>query len=150
MMVSAPQRVAHTILSTSSAIEDVTAELPMLALTFTANALPMIIGSLSGWLWLAGITARPRGDLVAHQLGGHALAFGDERHLRGDLAGAGPLQLGAAVADDARPRRQARRAGRSRRASSVYGPDVSYRSRCSPLVRCTRRNGTRAPPSSSR
>ena len=32
----------------------------MLALTFTANALPMIIGSLSGWLWLAGITARPR------------------------------------------------------------------------------------------
>ena len=32
----------------------------MLALIFTANALPMIIGSLSGWLWLAGITARPR------------------------------------------------------------------------------------------
>ncbi|CKW37405.1 Uncharacterised protein [Mycobacterium tuberculosis] len=60
MMVSAPQRVAHTILSTSSAIELVTAELPMLALTFTANALPMIIGSLSGWWWLAGITARPR------------------------------------------------------------------------------------------
>ena len=60
MMVSAPQRVAHTILSTSSAIEDVTAELPMLALTLTANALPMIIGSLSGWLWLAGMTARPR------------------------------------------------------------------------------------------
>ena len=60
MMVSAPQRVAHTILSTSSAIEDVTAELPMFAFTLTANALPMIIGSLSGWLWLAGITARPR------------------------------------------------------------------------------------------
>src|SRR5271156_5915635 len=60
MMVSAPQRVAQTILSTSSAIEDVTAELPMFALTLTANALPMIIGSLSGWLWLAGITARPR------------------------------------------------------------------------------------------
>ena len=50
MMVSAPQRVAHTILSTSSAIEDVTAELPMLAFTFTPNALPMIIGSASGWL----------------------------------------------------------------------------------------------------
>ncbi len=32
----------------------------MLALIFTAKALPMIIGSLSGWLWLAGITARPR------------------------------------------------------------------------------------------
>ena len=60
MMVSAPQRVAHTILSTSSAIDDVTAELPMFALTLTANALPMIIGSLSGWLWLAGMTARPR------------------------------------------------------------------------------------------
>ncbi len=60
MMVSAPQRVAHTILSTSSAIDDVTAELPMLALTLTAKALPMIIGSLSGWLWLAGMTARPR------------------------------------------------------------------------------------------
>ena len=60
MMVSAPQRVAHTILSTSSAIELVTAELPMFAFTLTKNALPMIIGSLSGWLWLAGITARPR------------------------------------------------------------------------------------------
>ena len=64
MMVSAPQRVAHTILSTSSAIELVTAELPMLALIFTPNTLPMIIGSLSGWLWLAGITARPDGYLV--------------------------------------------------------------------------------------
>ena len=60
MIVSAPQRVAHTIFSTSSAIDDVTAELPILALTFTENALPMIIGSASGWLWLAGITARPR------------------------------------------------------------------------------------------
>ena len=38
----------HTILSTSSAIDEVTAELPMLALILTANALPMIIGSLSG------------------------------------------------------------------------------------------------------
>ena len=52
--------MAHTILSTSSPIEEDTAELPMLALTFTANALPMIIGSASGWRWLAGITARPR------------------------------------------------------------------------------------------
>ena len=60
MIVSAPQRVAQTILSTSSAIELLTAELPMFALTFTANALPMIIGSVSGWLWFAGITARPR------------------------------------------------------------------------------------------
>ena len=87
----------------------------MLALTLTANALPMIIGSISGWLWLAGITARPRGDLVAHQLGGHALAGGDERHLGGDLAGPGALQLGAAVADHAGPRRQARPSDRSSR-----------------------------------
>ena len=48
MIVSAPQRVAHTIFSTSSAIDDVTTELPMFALTFTANFLPMIIGSSSG------------------------------------------------------------------------------------------------------
>ena len=81
MIVSAPQRVAHTILSTSSAIEDVTAELPMLALTFTANALPMIIGSALGVV-VVGRDHRPAaGDLVAHQLGGHALARGDERHL---------------------------------------------------------------------
>ncbi|KBW67054.1 hypothetical protein I066_01264, partial [Mycobacterium tuberculosis TKK_02_0043] len=41
-------------LQAAAAIELVTAELRMLALTFTANALPMIIGSLSGWWWLAG------------------------------------------------------------------------------------------------
>jgi hypothetical protein len=38
------------------------------------------------------------GHLVAHQLGGHPLAFGDERDLGSDLAGAGALQLGATVA----------------------------------------------------
>ena len=59
MIVSAPQRVAHTIFSTSSEIELRTAELPMFALTFTAKFLPMIIGSDSGWRWLAGMTARP-------------------------------------------------------------------------------------------
>ncbi len=59
MTVSAPQRVAHVILSTSSSMEEVTAELPMFALTFTRNRLPMIIGSISGWLTLAGSTARP-------------------------------------------------------------------------------------------
>src|SRR5712671_6563436 len=106
MMVSAPQRVAHTILSTSSAIELVTAELPMLALIFTAKALPMIIGSLSGWLWLAGITARPPGHLVAHQFGPHAFAGGDEGHLGGDLTGARPLQLCASVAEDTGARRE--------------------------------------------
>ena len=60
MIVSAPQRVAHTILSTSSSTDDQTAELPMLALIFTRKFLPMIIGSDSGWRRLTGITARPR------------------------------------------------------------------------------------------
>ena len=59
-MVSAPQRVAHVIFSTSSSIEEDTAELPMFALIFTRNFRPMIIGSVSGWLMLAGMMARPR------------------------------------------------------------------------------------------
>ena len=60
MTVSAPQRMAQTIFSTSSSIEEVTAELPMLALIFTRKLRPMIIGSLSGWLTLDGMMARPR------------------------------------------------------------------------------------------
>ena len=59
MTVSAPHVVAHVSLSTSSAIDDVTAELPMFALTLTRKRRPMIIGSLSGWLTLAGMIARP-------------------------------------------------------------------------------------------
>ncbi len=58
--VSAPQRIDHTSFSTSSATDEVTAELPMLALTFTRKLRPMIIGSTSGWLMLAGMMARPR------------------------------------------------------------------------------------------
>jgi hypothetical protein len=57
--VSAPQVTAQVSLSTSSAIELVTAELPMLALTFTRNRRPMTIGSDSGWLMFAGMIARP-------------------------------------------------------------------------------------------
>ncbi len=57
--VSAPQRVAHVIFSTSSSIDDATAELPMFALIFTRKLRPMIIGSVSGWLTLAGMIARP-------------------------------------------------------------------------------------------
>src|ERR1700752_3341182 len=57
--VSAPQRVAHVIFSTSSSIDDVTAELPILALILTRKLRPMIIGSDSGWLMLAGMIARP-------------------------------------------------------------------------------------------
>ena len=48
MTVSEPQRIAQTILSTSSATDEVTAELPMLALIFTRKFRPMIIGSASG------------------------------------------------------------------------------------------------------
>ena len=40
----------------------------MLALIFTRKLRPMIIGSVSGWLTLAGMIARPRGDLVADEL----------------------------------------------------------------------------------
>lgn len=59
MTVSAPHLVAQVILSTSSSMEEVTAEFPMLAFTFTRNRLPMIIGSISGWLTLVSRTARP-------------------------------------------------------------------------------------------
>ena len=57
--VSAPQRIAQTSFSTSSAAEEVTAELPMLALIFTRKLRPMMTGSSSGWLMLAGMMARP-------------------------------------------------------------------------------------------
>ena len=60
MTVSAPQRVAQVIFSTSSSMVDVTAEFPMLALILTRNFRPIAIGSDSGWLMLAGRIARPR------------------------------------------------------------------------------------------
>src|ERR671917_2888877 len=59
MTVSAPHFVAQVSLSTSSAAEDVTAEVPMLALILVRNRVPMIIGSVSGWLTLAGRMGRP-------------------------------------------------------------------------------------------
>src|SRR5439155_11512586 len=58
--VSAPQRVAHVIFSTSSWIDEDTAELPMLALIFTRKLQPITLGSVSGWLMLFGMIARPR------------------------------------------------------------------------------------------
>src|SRR5205823_13297111 len=58
--VSAPHFVAQRIFSTSSSIDDTTALLPILPLVFTRKLRPMIIGSLSGWLMLAGLIARPR------------------------------------------------------------------------------------------
>ena len=45
--VSAPQRIAHTIFSTSSATPELTAELPILALTLTRKLRPIAIGSSS-------------------------------------------------------------------------------------------------------
>src|SRR5256886_14303454 len=58
--VSAPHFVAQRIFSTSSSIDDATALLPMLALIFTRKLRPMIIGSDSGGLMVAGMIARPR------------------------------------------------------------------------------------------
>src|SRR5882757_1591333 len=82
--VSAPQRIAHTIFSTSSSTEDVTAELPILALILVRKFRPMIIGSSSARLMLEGMMARAR-DLAAHEFrrdegrhrGAEALAVGE-------------------------------------------------------------------------
>ena len=60
--VSAPQRVAQTAFSTSSAMLLWMAELPMFALTLQRKFRPMIIGSASGWLMFAGMIARPRAN----------------------------------------------------------------------------------------
>ena len=92
--VSAPQRVAQRSFSTSSSMTLLTAELPMLALIFTAKPRPMIIGSTSGWLMLAGMMARPAGHLAPHELGRHPLAEGHELHFRGDVPPPRVVQLG--------------------------------------------------------
>ena len=84
MTVSAPQRIAQTIFSTSSSTEEVTAELPILALILVRKLRPMIIGSSSAWLMLAGMIARPRAIFATHEFrrdvlgdrGAEALAIG--------------------------------------------------------------------------
>ncbi len=58
--VSPPHLTDQRIFSTSSSIDEATAELPMLVLIFTRKFLPIAIGSSSGWLMLAGMIARPR------------------------------------------------------------------------------------------
>src|SRR5882762_9321654 len=58
--VSEPHLMDQRIFSTSSSMDDKTAELPMFALIFTRKLRPMIIGSDSGWLTFAGMMARPR------------------------------------------------------------------------------------------
>ena len=93
MTVSAPQCVAQVSFSTSSATDEVTAEFPMLAFTFTRKARPMAMGSDSGWLTLAGMMARPASHLVAHQGGLDVLTQRHEFHLGGDLPAPGVVQL---------------------------------------------------------
>ena len=56
----------------------------MLALIFTRKLRPMIIGSSSGWLMLAGMIARPRATSSRTNSGVDALAERDEPHLLGD------------------------------------------------------------------
>src|SRR6185295_20424822 len=74
--VSEPQRMDQRILSTSSSIDEATAELPMFALIFTRKLRPMIIGSDSGWLMLAGIIARPRA--TSERTNSGVISFGME------------------------------------------------------------------------
>ena len=126
--VSAPQRVAQRSLSTSSPIDDDTAELPMFALIFTRKLRPMIIGSDSGWLMFAGMIARPRGDLVAHELGRHVLADRAEPHLLGDVAAPRVVHLAEVRRRRARLRRSihgCRSFGSPTCGSAARGPDVS-------------------------
>ncbi len=60
MSVSPPHFTDQRIFSTSSSIEEATAELPMFVLILTRKLRPITIGSSSGWLMLAGMIARPR------------------------------------------------------------------------------------------
>ena len=57
--VSPPHLQLHTAFSTSSSMLEFSCELPILVFIFTQKFVPIIIGSLSGWLILAGITALP-------------------------------------------------------------------------------------------
>ena len=77
--VSAPQRVAQVSLSTSSATDEVTDELPMLALTFTKKRRPMTIGSTLGMVDIGGQDGPPGADLVAHDLRFDALPTATKR-----------------------------------------------------------------------
>src|SRR5580693_683453 len=86
--VSAPQRVAHTIFSTSSAAEEVTAELPILALILTRKLRPIAIGSISGWLMFAGMIA------PARHLGAHEFGRDEGRDIRTEALALGKRRLG--------------------------------------------------------
>src|SRR5215831_6140116 len=94
--VSAPQRIAHTIFSTSSSTEEVTAELPILALILVRKFLPMIIGSSSAWLMFEGMMARPRATSLRTNSG--VTKTGTEAALAdGESFGALELKLAAEI-----------------------------------------------------
>src|SRR3954463_5333002 len=78
MTVSAPQRIAHTILSPSAATSDATALLPIFALIFVRKLRPIAIGSDSGWLMLLGMIARPRAISARTNSGGADKTGGGE------------------------------------------------------------------------
>src|SRR3982074_972394 len=86
--VSAPQRIAHTIFSTSSSTDEVTAELPILALILVRKLRPMIIGSSSAGVMLDGVMGGPRAP--PHRLRPPELRRDEERH-----RGAKTLAVGA-------------------------------------------------------
>src|ERR1700751_5795175 len=81
--VSAPQRIDHTILSISSSTEEVTAELPILALILVRKLRPIAIGSSSAWFMFGGEMGGPPATplrptarhLVAHEFRRH-----EQRH----------------------------------------------------------------------
>src|SRR2546428_9120591 len=77
--VSAPHLMAQRIFSTSSSMLEATALLPMLALIFTRKLRPMIIGSDSGWLILAGGVGRPPPPPLLPKSGGFSagILFGN-------------------------------------------------------------------------
>ena len=123
----------------------------MLALIFTRKLRPMIIGSDSGWLRLAGMMARPRATSSRTNSGVDALAQRDEPHLLGDLALARVVHLAEVAC------RRAPRAGRSRAGAASAGRRADRRRaarRCrrrraggSPPPTLMRRTGTRMSPS---
>ncbi len=79
--VSAPQRMAQTSFSTSSAAPEVTAELPIFALILTRKFRPIAIGSSSVWLMFAGMMARPRATFLPHEFRRHEFRNGSAKAL---------------------------------------------------------------------
>ena len=58
--VSAPKCTEVCSFFSSSSMSEVTAELPMLELILHSEAMPIAMGSSSGWLMFAGMIMRPR------------------------------------------------------------------------------------------